>query len=57
MNCWRIHVSGVEEVRESTNPNAKYLGFIIEIQQLDINSSKYLIHCYINLNNNVRSFR
>lgn len=57
MNCWRIYVSGVEEVRESTNPNAKYLGFIIEIQQLDINSSKYLIHCYINLNNNVRSFR
>ncbi|CAF5182348.1 unnamed protein product, partial [Rotaria magnacalcarata] len=43
MNSWRIHVSGIDELRDNTYANVKSFVFLIEVQRLDPNSNNPLL--------------
>ncbi|CAF4609116.1 unnamed protein product [Rotaria sp. Silwood1] len=42
LNTWRIHICGIDELRDNMNSNTKYFAFIIEARRLDANSENSL---------------
>ncbi|CAF4418861.1 unnamed protein product, partial [Rotaria sp. Silwood2] len=44
LNTWRIHISGIDELRDNIHFNIKHFVFIIEVRRLDSNSETPLIN-------------